>query len=199
MSVEDRRSMIIDAVTPLLIERGRGVTSRQIAEAAGIAEGTIFRAFGDKDSLIQAVIDKHLDPGPFREGLAAIDPSAPLEAKVTAIVALMRGRFETVFRILTALQSEQRPQSGSRKNFGIMIERILAPELHQLNFPPERVGTIIRLVTLASSLPPINDGTPLGVDEISQIVLYGIAGTPPGPPQAGAAAATSHHLEVASV
>ena len=39
MSVEDRRASIIAAVTPLLIEHGRQVTSAQIAAAAGIAEG----------------------------------------------------------------------------------------------------------------------------------------------------------------
>jgi AcrR family transcriptional regulator len=181
MSVEDRRSMIIDAVTPLLVEHGRSVTSRQIAEAAGIAEGTIFRAFGDKDSLIEAVIEKHLDPAPFREGIGAIDPSAPLEQKILAIVALMRNRFETVVRIVTALQSERRPPSGSRKNFGLALERILEPELAELNFPPERVGTIIRMITLASSLPPIIDGAPISATELTQIVLYGIAGKPADP------------------
>ncbi|MCU1430433.1 MAG: DNA-binding transcriptional regulator, AcrR family, partial [Actinomycetia bacterium] len=37
--------MIVAATLPLLLEHGDRVTSRQIAEAAGIAEGTIFRAF----------------------------------------------------------------------------------------------------------------------------------------------------------
>ena len=46
--------MIIDAVIPLILEHGVGITSRQIAEAAGVAEGTVFRAFGDKESLIAA-------------------------------------------------------------------------------------------------------------------------------------------------
>ena len=46
---EERRSMIVAATLPLLLEHGDRVTSRQIAEACGIAEGTIFRAFTDKD------------------------------------------------------------------------------------------------------------------------------------------------------
>ena len=44
--------MIIDAVIPLLLKHGADVTSKQIAEAAGIAEGTDLprvRRQGDPD------------------------------------------------------------------------------------------------------------------------------------------------------
>ena len=50
MSVEDRRAAIVEAALPLLIEHGANVTTSQIAAAAGIAEGTVFRAFGDKNA-----------------------------------------------------------------------------------------------------------------------------------------------------
>ena len=49
MPAEERRTAIIEAVRPLLAEYGESVTSKQIAAAAGIAEGTIFRVFADKD------------------------------------------------------------------------------------------------------------------------------------------------------
>ncbi|HEX9549144.1 MAG TPA: helix-turn-helix domain-containing protein, partial [Acidimicrobiales bacterium] len=54
---DERRSMIVAATLPLLLAHGERVTSRQIAEAAGIAEGTIFRAFADKDELIATVLE----------------------------------------------------------------------------------------------------------------------------------------------
>jgi AcrR family transcriptional regulator len=56
----ERRSMIVQATLPLLLEHGEMVTTRQIADAAGIAEGTIFRVFADKDELIAAVLDAAL-------------------------------------------------------------------------------------------------------------------------------------------
>ena len=60
---DERRSAIIDATLPLLLENAEMVTTRQIAEASGIAEGTIFRVFADKDAVIAAVIDAAVDPG----------------------------------------------------------------------------------------------------------------------------------------
>ncbi|HUO45747.1 MAG TPA: helix-turn-helix domain-containing protein, partial [Acidimicrobiia bacterium] len=52
LAPEDRRQAIVEAVIPLLVERGASVTTREMAEAAGIAEGTIFRVFPDKCALI---------------------------------------------------------------------------------------------------------------------------------------------------
>ena len=64
MPPEARRAAIIEATLPLLLERGAGISTRQIAEAAGIAEGTIFRVFPDKDAVVQAAIERaRLIPG----------------------------------------------------------------------------------------------------------------------------------------
>src|SRR6516164_11766617 len=61
---DDRRAALIEATIPLLREHGLLVTTRQIADAAGVAEGTIFGVFNDKASLIRAAVIKTLDPGP---------------------------------------------------------------------------------------------------------------------------------------
>ncbi len=54
LSPEDRRASLVEVTIPLLREHGVAVTTKQVAEAAGIAEGTVFRAFGTKDELVQA-------------------------------------------------------------------------------------------------------------------------------------------------
>jgi hypothetical protein len=49
---EQRRAAIVASTLPLLIENGSDVSTSQIAAAAGIAEGTVFRAFKDKQELL---------------------------------------------------------------------------------------------------------------------------------------------------
>lgn len=173
--------MIIDAVIPLLIEHGRSVTSKQIAEAACVAEGTIFRAFGDKDTLVTAAIEKYLDPEPLRQALRSIDPALPLENKVRAIIYLMRERFSSMFRMIAAIGGERPPVPHARHEFPAIIAEVLAPEAAMLNWPPERVAHIVRMISVASSFPALNEGMEFSVDELARVVLYGIAGKPVDP------------------
>ncbi len=178
LAPEDRKAMIIDAVIPLLIEHGRGVTSRQIADAAGIAEGTIFRAFGDKETLVQAAVEKYLDPEPLREALRSIDPALPLEHKVRAIVYLMRERFRNVMRIMAVVGHQRPPVPQERTEFAAIIAGILAPEADDLNWPPERVAHILRLISFSSAFPVLNDGIEFSIDDLARIALVGVAGRP---------------------
>lgn len=171
--------MLIDAVTPLLIEHGQTVTTRQIAACAGIAEGTIFRAFGTKEELIRAAVDRQLDPEPFRRKLRAVDSTLPLEGRVRAIVALMRERFTTVFTLMTALgMIGQPPAHDHRHEYTEILGRALEPDLERLNFPPERSAQIIRMVALAASVPQIRAGAAFDEDEITSLILYGLVGAP---------------------
>src|SRR5919112_613378 len=110
---DERRSMIVAATLALVLEHGDAVTTRQIAEAAGIAEGTIFRHFADKDALIDAVLDAGLDPAPLEEALAAIDPSLPLEEVVASAVATVQRRVGDVWRLLAS--AGRRAEGRKRK------------------------------------------------------------------------------------
>src|ERR1700710_334437 len=79
MSGEDRREAIVEATLPLLRKHGHGVTTRQIAEASGIGEGTIFRVFTDKAELIDECLTAAFDQTPTLAKFAAIDKALPLE------------------------------------------------------------------------------------------------------------------------
>jgi AcrR family transcriptional regulator len=179
MSVDERRAMIVDAVIPLLIEHGREVSTRQIADAAGIAEGTIFRVFGDKEEIFGAAVAKFLDPGELHERLRAIDPELPLEDKVNDILFQLRARMTGIFGIMNAV-GMQGPPPGRRDsgNFLEVIEEILRPDLEQLNVPSERIGSFLRLIAFASAIPHFNEGKEMSTAELAQYITYGIAGHP---------------------
>src|SRR3984957_3946172 len=54
----DTRSRIVDVAARLLREEGpAAVTTRGVAEAAGVQAPMIYRLFGDKDGLLEAVAE----------------------------------------------------------------------------------------------------------------------------------------------
>src|SRR3954465_1771242 len=115
---DERRSMIVAATLPLLLEHGDRVTSRQIAEAAGIAEGTIFRAFVDKDEIITAAVEAALDTEPLEAAVSAIDPSLRLEDALAAAGVIMQQRVINIWRLVSSIgtrfhEMTRRPMTDS--------------------------------------------------------------------------------------
>ncbi len=109
LAPDDRRDAILDAVLPLVRECGHGVSTRQIAEAAGVAEGTLFRAFGDKESLINAAIDRLFDPLPLLTALRSISVDLPLEEKVAGVIVALSDRFTQIRSVMAELGLRTRP------------------------------------------------------------------------------------------
>jgi AcrR family transcriptional regulator len=175
LPLEDRRAMILDAVIPLVLEQGADITSKQIAEAAGIAEGTVFRAFGDKESLIRAAAEKFFDPEYVRNGLRAIDPDDPLEAKLTQVIDVFRTRLRGVMRVMAALGRQEPPPRPAEDHASEIINQILAPEAARLALSPRRIAHVIRLIAFSSAIPQINEvDTPFTSAELAQIIVHGI-------------------------
>lgn len=77
----DARSGIVAAATSLLREGGsRAVTTRAVAQAASVQPPTIFRLFGDKDGLLQAVAEHVIaEYAADKAALAAKEDGDPVE------------------------------------------------------------------------------------------------------------------------
>src|ERR1700710_1924721 len=103
MSPEERREALVAATLPLLREHGRGVSTRQIAEAAGVAEGTIFRVFDSKDELVDEAVAKAFEPGTFMAQQQALDPTLPFRERMVALVRVLQGRFIDTFGLMRAV------------------------------------------------------------------------------------------------
>lgn len=182
---DERRAAIVDATLPLVLAHGHGVTTRQIADAAGIAEGTIFRVFPDKDSLIAAVVDKAFDPEPVEAALMAIDPSLDLEARLVVAVAMMQERFASVWQLMTAIGMTRPPQddsSSARRRMTDLsaLATLFEPDRAQLSRPPKESASLLRGLVLATSHPAIVTEEPMRPEEIVALLLDGIRRRPHG-------------------
>lgn len=167
--------MIIDVAIPLLLDHGRDVTTKQIADAAGIAEGTVFRAFGDKESIIDAAIERFLDPEPTTRALRGIDPEEPLRDKVMTVLLVIRARMEGIMGIMGAIGPRPMPERPRETDFVQLVTSVLGPDLERMRAKPAEIAHFIRLVAFGSSIRPFNEGFELTVDQLTDLIVDGIA------------------------
>lgn len=118
LTPDDRRAAIVEATVPLLTTHGVGVTTRQIAEAAGVAEGTLFRVFDDKHVILVAALARALDPEPVVEQVARIDAARPLDAVLREVVEVVASRSQEI-RGVMAVAHELRRAAAERSPNGI--------------------------------------------------------------------------------
>jgi AcrR family transcriptional regulator len=176
----ERRAEIIAATLPLVLAHGSAVTTRQIAEAAGIAEGTIFRVFPDKESLIEAVVESAMDTASVDAALTAIDPTLPLEARLIAAVDILRRRVADLWHLRTALGMMQVSGGGSSMSdkhrhqdltsLASMFER----DRDRIRRDPLEAAHLLRGMTVACTHPALINENPLPSAEIVSLLLDGI-------------------------
>jgi AcrR family transcriptional regulator len=169
---DERRSMIVAAAHPLIVEHGDGVTTRQIADAAGIAEGTIFRVFPDKDSVIRAVIESVYDRGPLEEALGAIDVDRPLPAVLVDGVSLLQERVVSIWRVASAVGPRFHDLTRGTLIVSPWLERVLTSHRKELSLKPTDAARVLQSLTLAVTHPHLAE-RPMSPAQIVELFLHG--------------------------
>jgi AcrR family transcriptional regulator len=110
MSVEQRREMIVAAALPLVAEYGVAVKTSQVARSAGIGEATIFRAFTDKEALLDACMAEAMRPDHAVREIASIPLDQPLAARLVEAAEALSAHLTRMGTLAGALH-----RSGHRR------------------------------------------------------------------------------------
>ncbi len=194
MSLEDRRASIVTAVLPLVRASGTLPSTRDIAEASGVAEGTIFRAFEDKRALMHALAEhamtSHAGPGLVEAARAEPD----LHARIVVVAAQLQERIRTIGEVLMALrplmQAEGERPSGP-PDFVVRANRELLERLTEvfeidrpdLRVDPSTAALVLRSVVFGSQHPGMTATPGLSAEQVADVLVGGVAGTRPTQPQ----------------
>ncbi|OJF10174.1 TetR family transcriptional regulator [Couchioplanes caeruleus] len=184
MAPDDRRASLIAATVPLLHECGLDVSTRQIARAAGVAEGTIFGVFPDKGSLVVAALMHALDPRPTVDAIAAIDPGAGLRDRLARAATLINERFSANAHLMAGARrllfaSDAHPDAAARMAEGrerlhSALAALIEPDAALLRRPPGTVARLLLLFCGANSFGPFGDPARFDGDEMVSLLLDGL-------------------------
>lgn len=191
MAPDDRRAAIIASTVPLLRDKGRAVSTKEIARAAGVAEGTIFRVFESKDELVEACVHDAFQTEVLVARLLEIDDALPLRERLAAAVSTMQGYLRDIFSLMSVLQASGRPmrsphkgQDPRREQANTAVDQafvaLVGADADQLRLPATEVVNYLRMLTLSSVHPMLHHGDSTPQDLVDVILEGALRRPEPG-------------------
>ncbi|MEU4410639.1 TetR/AcrR family transcriptional regulator [Streptosporangium sp. NPDC023963] len=185
---DERRAALVASTLSLVLAEGPDVSTRQIAQAAGVAEGTIFRVFTTKDELVNAAVASAFDSSPLLDELEAVDRTAPLDVRLVAAVEILQRRTARIFRVvdaigLKALEAGRNHQNLSEESALIRqaLTDLIEPARDRLRLEPREAARRLQLLTIACTHPRLVENDPVAASEIVSMLLDGVRLRPGAP------------------
>ena len=180
----DRRAALIAAAVPLITERGFDVSTRELADAAGVAQGTIFRVFDCKDDLVLAAARSVFARTDHLDELRGVDPHLPLDRRLVEIVRIWQGvlgRMTAVFHAFRGpTERERLGDPHALVNTDVIaqadaiIAGLLAPDADHLTTSVSDVVQLIAALVMASVHPMQQDGPLTTPERLFAVLLHGV-------------------------
>ncbi|GAA2622134.1 hypothetical protein GCM10010399_61680 [Dactylosporangium fulvum] len=188
LAPDDRRAALIAVTLPLLRTHGAAITTRQIAEAAGVAEGTIFGVFPDKASLISAALSTAFDEHPMLRALSAIDPESSLRARMADVVAILVRRFEANIQLMMVARTLPHDTAGpvmtnlmaGRRRLTEAVAAVIEPDRDKLRRSPMSTARLLIALVVTTVRSELTEPDVFTPDELVGVLLDGLLTRPTG-------------------
>jgi AcrR family transcriptional regulator len=193
MSQDERRAAIVRSTLPLLLEDGGNIATSQIAAAAGIAEGTVFRAFKDKQDLLLACMRAGMNSDEEVARITAIGHRGPLHERLIEAVRAISGYLDRIWTIGQVLRTagvgheamqrhmhgdEDPPPPGPPPELARVwraMSGLLDPATDNLRVEPERAVQMLLGLVLTNRMQGAGFGQPTtDPAEIVDLFLHGV-------------------------
>ncbi|MEU9489045.1 helix-turn-helix domain-containing protein [Streptomyces decoyicus] len=185
--------MIVAVALPLVAEYGAAVTTSQIARAAGIGEATIFRAFKDKDELLDACVAEAVGTDHVLRELASISLDEPLPVRLTEAAEALRAHLERLGTVIGALHASGHrrgreagagprdadgpPRDGRAESATVLrnaVVELIEPDRAAFRLSPEKVASaFLGLLFTRLQTPVAEADVSLTPDELIDVLLHG--------------------------
>ncbi|MFJ9542271.1 TetR/AcrR family transcriptional regulator [Streptomyces sp. NPDC101225] len=187
MEPEERRQMIVAAALPLVAEAGAKVTTGQIARAAGIAEGTIFRVYADKDELLDAVMAEAMRHDHAVREISSVSLDQPLAQRLSEAADALGAHLDRMGAVAGVLHASghghrrvrdeegRRPRAGAREASMAAIRdalaELFAPEAELLRVSGDQAAALF--LGLLFHRPQQLEAVALGTADLVTVFLHG--------------------------
>lgn len=181
MPAAQRRASIIEATIPLLEQQGVSISTRQVAEASGVAEGTLFRVFDSLTDILEAAVTEYLSVDRLQPLLSQTATGDSLESTTRATIQLVVDDYDAARRIFSTAQLHPH-DAQSEDLWTTLKQRFVAvrdwlqeqfePYADQLRLTPEQYTNFV--ITVAHGYSNrLLDPAAVDVDDLTQFALHG--------------------------
>jgi len=175
LAPDERRAAILATATELFLAHGQAFTTADLAAAAGVSEGTIFRYFPDKASLLVAARDGALSMDSLLAELAMAATLGTPEARLLSAGHALETKITQMTRVMEELETHGPPSPD------ILAELLdaLLPLFEGL--PTDAVGSHQQLANLFMGMLVSNtvfctktDTPPMATEQLISVFLRGV-------------------------
>jgi AcrR family transcriptional regulator len=158
--MDEHRQRIVEAAARLLAEGGPdAVSTRAVSTAAGVQPPTIYRLFGDKQGLLDAVVVHGFEEYLADKPTAAVDIDPVEDLRIGWDHHVGLGVANPA--LYTLMYAHRPPTPAAQAALGVLAERIhRVAEAGRLRIPEERAVALVHAVGHGTTITLINSANP---------------------------------------